>query len=176
MYHANQIFIHRSIFNVEPVKKIRLRLNQDIKFSLTQSQLANPHNLNSVQIGLKAITLAVLFLFSVVVVSGLGIFYSVNPTTEGVRILWVGFWIPPPLRNQWWSRLRPHVAIDKFLRYKFRDHMQKFGLQSRKLAEISRFKNLVKLIFHVTLVYKNCHNSLNFEATGLIFCMQAWFW
>ena len=62
------------------------------------------------------------------------------------------------------------------LRYRFRDQMQKFGLLSWKLTEISRFKNLVKLRFHVTSVYKNCHNSLNFEATGLIFCMQAWFW
>ena len=44
--------------------------------------------------------------------------------------------------------------------------MQKFGLLSQKLTEISRFKNLVKLRFHVTSVYKNCHNLLNFEATG----------
>ena len=51
--------------------------------------------------------------------------------------------------------------------------MQKFGLLFRKLTEISRFKNLVKLSFHDTLVYKNRHNSLNFEATGLIFCMQS---
>ena len=51
--------------------------------------------------------------------------------------------------------------------------MQKFGPLSQKLGEISGFKNLVRLRFHVTLVYKNCHNSLNFEATGLIFCMQA---
>ena len=51
--------------------------------------------------------------------------------------------------------------------------MQKFGLLFGKLTEISRFKNLVKFRFHVTSVYKNCHNSLNFEATGLIFCMQA---
>ena len=42
--------------------------------------------------------------------------------------------------------------------------MQKFGLLSRKLTEISRFKNLVKLRFHVTSVYKNSHNLLNFEA------------
>ena len=41
---------------------------------------------------------------------------------------------------------------------------------ARKLSEILRFQNMVKLRFHVTLVYKNCHNSLNFEATGLIFC------
>ena len=84
--------------------------------------------------------------------------------------------LKPPLRNQWWSGLRPHVAIDIFLRYKFRDHMQKFGPLSQKLTEISRFWNLVKLKFHVTLVYKNCLNLLNFEATGLIFCMQAWFY
>ena len=82
-----------------------------------------------------------------------------------------GFW-----RNQWWSGLRPYVAIHILLKCKFRTHMQTFGPPSQKLGEISRFKNLVRLRFHVTLVYKNCHNSLNFEATGLIFCMQAWFW
>ena len=54
--------------------------------------------------------------------------------------------------------------------------MEKFGLLSRKLTDISRFKYLVKLRFLVTSVYKNCHNSLNFEATGLVFCMQAWFY
>ena len=51
--------------------------------------------------------------------------------------------------------------------------MQKFGLLSQNLTEILRLQNLVKLRFHVTLVYKNGHNLLNFEATGLIFCMQA---
>ena len=65
-----------------------------------------------------------------------------------------------PLRNQWWSGLKPHVAIDILLRCKFRDHMQKFGPLSRKLTEISRLWNLVKLRFHVTLVYKNYHNVL----------------
>ena len=84
--------------------------------------------------------------------------------------------LKPPLRNQWWSGLRPQVAIDTLLRYKFRDHIQNFGLLSQKLSEISRFQNLVRLRFHVTLVYINCHNSLNFEATGLIFCMQSWFY
>ena len=84
--------------------------------------------------------------------------------------------LKPPLRNQWWSGLRPHVAIDILLRCKFRAHMQKFGPLSQKLGEISRFKNLVRLRFHVTLLYINCHNSLNFEATGLIFCMQSWFY
>ena len=84
--------------------------------------------------------------------------------------------LKPPLRNQWRSGLRPHVAIDILLRCKFRAHMQKIGPLSRKLSEISRFKNLVKLSFHDTLVYKNRHNSLNFEATGLIFCMQSWFY
>ena len=42
---------------------------------------------------------------------------------------------------------RPHVAIDILLRYKFRDHMQKVRLPSRKLTEISRFQNLVRLRF-----------------------------
>ena len=86
---------------------------------------------------------------------------------------WGGGLLKPPLRNQLWSWLSPHVAIDILLRYKSRDHMPNFGLLSRKLSEISRFQNLVKLRFHVALVYINCHNLLNFEATGLIFCMQA---
>ena len=52
-----------------------------------------------------------------------------NPTPEGVRILWVGGGglQKPPLRNEGWSGLRPHVAIYILLRYEFRDHMQKFG-------------------------------------------------
>ena len=39
-----------------------------------------------------------------------------------------------------------------WLRYKFRYHMQIFRLLSRKLNKISKFQNLVKLRFHVTLV------------------------
>ena len=81
--------------------------------------------------------------------------------------------LKPPLRNQWRSGLRPHVAIDIMLRCKFRAHMQKFGPLSQKLGEISRFKNLVRLRFHVTLVYKNCHNSLNFRDRSPKFCMWS---
>ena len=44
-------------------------------------------------------------------------------------------------------------------------HLQKFGHLSQKLSEISK---ITKLKFQ--LVYKNCHNSHNFENTGLIFC------
>ena len=84
-----------------------------------------------------------------------------NPTPEGVQILWVGGvgeLLKPPLRNHWWSGLRPHVAIDILFRYKFRVHMQKFGLLSQKLSEISRFQYLVILRFHVIFMYINCHN------------------
>ena len=78
---------------------------------------------------------------------------------------------PPKKSMIEWSET--HVAVDILLRYKFRYHLQKFGLLSQKLTEISRFQNFVKVRFHVTSVYKICHNSLHFEAIGLIFCMQA---
>ena len=66
----------------------------------------------------------------------------------------------------WW------LYVVEFLFTKVRDQPY-HGLQARKLSEISKFQNLMKLRFHVTLVYINGHNLLNFEATGLIFCKQA---
>ena len=51
--------------------------------------------------------------------------------------------------------------------------MQKMSLVALKLTEISRFQNLVKMRFHVTLVYKNCNNSLNIEATAIYLPFQG---
>ena len=43
----------------------------------------------------------------------------------------------------------------------------KIGLKYQKLSEILASKNFVELRFCQTLRYKNGHNSLNFEDTGL---------
>ena len=49
--------------------------------------------------------------------------------------------------NQWWSGLRPHVAIDISYRDKIWARMQKFGLLSCKLGKILIIQNLVKRDF-----------------------------
>ena len=82
-----------------------------------------------------------------------------NPTWEGVQILWVGgeggASKAPPKKSMMELAETPSCYIHiKIIRYKFRDHMQKFEPLSQKLTEISRFGNLVKSRFHVTLVYK----------------------
>ena len=103
---------------------------------------------------------------------------QLNQTNQGLRILWVRGWgsseaTPKESMMEWAETPCCYYIL---LMYKFRDHIQKFWLLPRKLCKTSRFQNLVTLRFHVTLVYVNCHNSHNFEATGLIFCMRAWFY
>ena len=71
-------------------------------------------------------------------------------------------------RNQRQSELRPHVAKSYFETYQSQNYMQIFRFLSWKLSEISRFQNLVKIRFCATLLYKNCHNSLNLF---LFFCV-----
>ena len=69
--------------------------------------------------------------------------------------------------------MKPHVGMDIFLSDKSRADMQLLGLLSWKLSEILRFQILLKLRFRITLMYKNCHNSPNFKATGLLFLEET---
>ena len=82
----------------------------------------------------------------------------------------------PPLRNQGRSHFWPHVAKSYFETYKSYDHMQNFRPLSQKFSEISRFEKFEFLRFCLTLTHRNCHNSLNFWDTGLIFWIYSSFY
>ena len=70
-----------------------------------------------------------------------------------------------------------NMGFDIWQEYIFYDcfsgHMQKIRPKSQDLSEISGFQKILKLRFCITLTSKNCYNSLDFEDTGLKFCMQA---
>ena len=51
--------------------------------------------------------------------------------------------------------------------------MPKFRTISQKFNEILRFENFEIIRFRHTLTHENCHNSLNFKDTGLIFWIYS---
>ena len=79
--------------------------------------------------------------------------------TGGLTLSPMGY---PPLRYQGRSYLWPHVAKEYLLLGKFSGHIQKFGLKSQKLNEISEFKDFDKFRFCITLMNENLHNLFDF--------------
>ena len=75
----------------------------------------------------------------------------------------------PTFGNQQRSLVIPYVAKSHFETYKNDDHLQKIRSLSQKLREILRFEKFDIMRFCLTLTQKNCHNSLNFWDTALIF-------
>ena len=104
--------------------------------------------------------------------------WYLNPISQGVSISLPsrGGYLIPPLGNQGRSCFRPHVAKSYFETYKSYDHMQNFRPLSQKFSEISRFEKFEFLRFCLTLTHRNCHNSLNFWDTGLIFWIYSSFY
>ena len=68
------------------------------------------------------------------------------------------------------------VAKRYFETYKSYDHKQNFRPLSQKFSEIWRFEKFEFLRFCLTLTHRNCHNSLNFWDTGLIFWIYSSFY
>ena len=93
-----------------------------------------------------------------------------NPISQGAGVS------DTPLGNQGRSCFRSHVAKSYFETYKSYDHMQNFRPLSQKFSEISRFEKFEFLRFCLTLGHRNCHNSLNFWDTGLIFWIYSSFY
>ena len=80
---------------------------------------------------------------------------------------------PPPLGKPKRSCLRPHVAIKKLVLYQNGAHMKKNWLKYQKPVEISRFENLLKSRFCLSMTQKNMCNLLIFWDIGLIFWIQS---
>ena len=107
------------------------------------------------------------------------VFVNINLISQGVSISLpsrgAGYLIPP-LQNQGRSCFSPHGAKSYLETYKSYDQMQNFRPLSKKFSEISRFEKFEFLRFCFTLTHRNCHNSLNFWDTGLIFWIYSSFY